>query len=104
MAQQIAFTMKLFPGKEAEYEKRHREIWPELARLLKESGISDYHIYLDKSSNTLFAVQTKENRNSQDLANTEIVQKWWGYMSDIMETNPDKSPVVRHLEEVFKLE
>lgn len=97
--------MKLIPGFEEEYEKRHREIWPELINLLKESGVVDYSIYLDKESSTLFAVQTvKGIGSSQDLRNAEVVQKWWKYMADIMETNPDSSPVSSPLRNVFTLE
>jgi L-rhamnose mutarotase len=48
--------MKLFPGQEAEYKKRHDEIWPELSALLKESGVSDYSIFLDEETNSLFGV------------------------------------------------
>lgn len=49
--------MKLKPGCEVEYEKRHRAIWPELVKLLKETGVSDYYIFWDKETNLLFAVQ-----------------------------------------------
>jgi len=101
----IAFKMKLIPGNEEEYEKRHREIWPDLVKLLKDSGVSDYSIYLDKESSTLFAVQTVAGIiSSQSLGETKIVQKWWKYMADIMETNPDNSPVSSPLKEVFTLE
>ncbi|QDH78933.1 L-rhamnose mutarotase [Echinicola soli] len=104
MTKQLAFKMKLLPGYEAEYEKRHREIWPELVTLLKDSGVQDYSIYLDQETSTLFAVQTVAgNSSSQDLGNTKIVQKWWAYMADIMETNPDQSPVSVPLKEVFTL-
>ena len=100
----IAFKMKLIPGFEEEYEKRHREIWPELADLLKQAGIRDYSIYLDKETSSLFAVQTiTGGGSSQSLGHTDLVQKWWAYMADIMETNPDKSPVSVPLKEVFTL-
>jgi L-rhamnose mutarotase len=100
----IAFKMKLIPGFEEEYEKRHREIWPELAQLLKESGILDYSIYLDTESSTLFAIQTVTGiSSSQSLGNVAVVQKWWEYMADIMETNPDNSPVSTPLKNVFTL-
>ncbi|GAB3650668.1 L-rhamnose mutarotase [Echinicola sediminis] len=104
MNKQIAFRMKLFPGHEEEYERRHREIWPELAKLLKDSGVVDYSIFLDRETSTLFAVQTVSgDSSSQDLGSTEIVQKWWAYMADIMETHPDNSPVSVPLKEVFTL-
>ncbi|ERM83211.1 hypothetical protein P872_16950 [Rhodonellum psychrophilum GCM71 = DSM 17998] len=105
MKNSIAFRMKIFPGAEIEYEKRHREIWPELVVLLKESGIENYSIFLDKETSTLFAIQENTGKtSSQDLGNNPVVQRWWAYMADLMETNPDNSPVSVPLKEVFKLE
>ena len=101
----VGFKMKLNPGKKEEYIKRHNEIWPELKKLLKESGISDYTIYYDEETNILFATQKISGEgSSQDLGDKEIVQKWWDYMADIMETNPDNSPVEVELEEVFHMD
>jgi len=100
----IAFKMKLKPGCEDEYKRRHDLIWPELKELLTNAGISDYSIFLDQESNTLFAVQKNEGKGSQDLGKTEVVQKWWAYMADIMETNPDHSPVSTPLIEVFHMD
>jgi L-rhamnose mutarotase len=96
------FKMKLKPGFESEYKKRHDEIWPELSQLLKDAGISDYSIFLDKETNILFAVQklTEDNKNDE-LPKTEIMKKWWDYMADIMEVNPDNSPLAIDLEQVF---
>jgi len=100
-----AFKMKLKPGCEAEYQKRHDEIWPELAELIRESGVSDYSIFLDRETNILFAVQKQSGmQGSQDLGTNPVVRKWWDYMSDIMEANPDHSPVTIPLTEVFYLE
>lgn len=96
--------MKLKPGAKAEYKKRHDEIWPELSALLKENGVSDYSIFLDEETNILFAVQQQDGQSSQDLGSTEIVQKWWAYMADLMETNADNSPVSKPLEQVFHLD
>ena len=100
----IAFKMKLLPGFAVEYKKRHHEIWPELSALLKTNGISDYTIFLDEETNILFAVQQQNGQSSQDLGSTEIVQRWWAYMSDIMETNADHSPISIPLEQVFHLD
>lgn len=102
--QRFAFKMKLKPGFAAEYIRRHNAIWPELTLLLKERGISDYTIFLDEATNELFAIQKQKGQSSQDLGALEIIQKWWDYMSDIMETNEDKSPVTTSLKEVFHLD
>ncbi|MDQ3290260.1 MAG: L-rhamnose mutarotase [Bacteroidota bacterium] len=99
--QRLAFKMKLKPGFKAEYQRRHEAIWPELKQLLQESGISDYSIFFDEETNTLFAVQKLSGQSSQELGNSAIVQKWWAYMADIMDTNPDNSPVTIPLKEVF---
>jgi L-rhamnose mutarotase len=100
----IAFKMKLFKGKEEEYKRRHDELWPELKELLKTNGISEYSIFLDKETNILFGVMNAENQSSLDkLPSEPIMQKWWAYMKDIMESNADNSPVSVTLEEVFYL-
>lgn len=100
--QRIARKMKLIKGFELEYKKRHDAIWPELSALLSEAGISEYSIFLDESSSDLLAVL---KINNPDLLNNlheqPIMQKWWAYMSDIMETNEDNSPVSILLKEVF---
>lgn len=97
-----AFTMKLLPGNEAEYQKRHDEIWPELSQALTEAGVSDYAIFLDQESLTLFAVQKlADNHTADALPDLPIVRKWWESMAPLMETNPDHSPVCKPLREVF---
>ena len=105
MQQRIAFKMKIKTGAIEEYKKRHDELWPELHKLLKDAGISEYSIFYDEETGTLFAFQKQTGeQGSQDLGKTEIVQRWWKYMSDIMETNPDNSPVSTTLKEVFFME
>lgn len=103
--EKVAFKMKLKEGQKEEYIKRHNAIWSALKSVLKEYRISDYTIFLDEETNTLFAVQKKSSiKNSQDIGNNEIVRKWWEYMADIMETNPDSSPVTTPLVKVFHLD
>lgn len=103
--ERAAFKMKLYPGMREEYEKRHNALWPDLRKLLKDAGVSDYSIFLDEETNTLFAVQKNSGEGgSQDLGSTEIVKKWWAYMADLMETNPDNSPISIPLPEVFYME
>ena len=100
--QRLAFKMKLKKGQKEAYIKRHNELWPELRALLKANGVSEYSIFLDDETSTLFAFQKVSGENgSQDLASNDIVKKWWDFMADIMEVNPDNSPVSIPLDEVF---
>jgi len=102
--ERVAFKMQLHKGFEEEYKKRHDAIWPELEGLLKGSGISEYSIYLDENTNSLFGVLKVEDPKILDrLPQHEVMQRWWKYMGDIMETNPDNSPVSISLNEVFYL-
>lgn len=102
--EKIAFKMYLKPGCEKEYQKRHQEIWPELKTLLKTAGVADYTIFWDEETNLLFAVQKTSGTGSQTLGEKEIVKKWWEYMADLMQTNPDNSPLSTKLTSVFHLD
>jgi len=100
----IAFKMQLFKGFEEEYKKRHDALWPELAALLKATGISEYSIFLDETNNSLLGVLKAVDPAALDnLPAHPVMQRWWQYMGDIMETNPDNSPVSVPLKEVFYL-
>ena len=100
----IAFKMQLLAGFEEEYKRRHAELWPELEQLLKETGIGEYSIFLDPSTNSLFGfLKATDPAKLDNLPAHPVMQKWWEYMKDIMKTNPDNSPVQVPLEEVFYL-
>ncbi len=100
-----AFVMQLKKGCETEYKQRHDAIWPELVQMLKSSGAHHYSIFLHPKTLQLFGyveIESEERWNS--IASTAICQKWWQYMADIMDTNPDNSPVSMALGQVFYLD
>jgi L-rhamnose mutarotase len=102
--EKIAFRMTLLPEQEAEYRRRHDKIWPELVDLLHEAGISDYSIHLDRETGALFAVLWRtDDHGMAALPASEVMQRWWAHMADIMETRPDNEPVSVPLETVFHL-
>ena len=104
MAERIAFRMTLYPGFAAEYEKRHDEIFPELAQALKDAGVSDYTIWHDPESNHLFGILTRTDNHTMDaLPDTEIVKRWWAHMADVMETDANNVPTQIPLKQVFFL-
>ena len=103
--QKYAFRMRLNPGREAEYRRRHDAIWPELADLLKAAGVSDYSIHFDRETGLLFGVLwRRDDHGMADLPQHPVMRRWWAHMADIMETNPDNSPVAVPLETVFQLD
>ncbi|QRR02971.1 L-rhamnose mutarotase [Dyadobacter sandarakinus] len=99
-----AFRMQLKTGFEEEYKKRHDEIWPELSDLLVQAGIREYYIFLDPGTLALFAFQRlSTDHQTGDLATLPIMKRWWDYMADLMEVNPDNSPRSVACPEVFRL-
>lgn len=100
--QRVAFTMQLCPGFEEEYRRRHAAIWPELSVLLHDTGIREYSIFLDNQTLKLFAcLRIDEAARLDELPAKQIMQRWWDYMKDIMDSHPDHSPVTKALKEVF---
>ncbi|MDR1128549.1 MAG: L-rhamnose mutarotase [Treponema sp.] len=100
-----AFIMRLHPGCEEEYKRRHDAIWPELKDALHKAGVSDYSIFLDRATDTLFALQhLADDSTDEDLPLQEIMKQWWHRMKDIMDANPDESPVSEELIEVFHMD
>ena len=102
--QKHAFAMQLHPGQAEEYKRRHDDIWPELVSLLKDAGVSDYSIHLDPDTHTLFGVLWRTDDHTMDaLPDTDIMQRWWAHMADIMETRPSNEPVIKPLQPMFHL-
>ena len=97
--------MKLYPGQEAEYERRHNLLWPEMKDMIHAHGGKNYTIFLDRETLTLFGyIEIEDPELWAKSADTEINRKWWDYMADIMQTNPDNSPVCVDLQNVFHLD
>jgi L-rhamnose mutarotase len=99
-----AFVMSVNAGAEAEYARRHQPIWDDLAAVLKAHGAHNYTIFLDPATRQLFGyVEIEDEARWNAIARTEVCQRWWKHMGDIMPSNPDHSPVARGLNEVFHL-
>ena len=100
-----AFIMTVHPGQEAEYERRHSPIWPELEAVLKAHGVTSYSIFLEPATRQLFAyAEIEDEARWQAIAQNEVCRRWWTSMRELMPTNPDHSPVAVELKEVFHIE
>lgn len=98
------FKMTLYPGMAEEYEKRHNALWPEMRDMIHEYGGKNYTISLDKETNILYGyIELEDADKWAESADTAINRKWWDFMADIMDTNPDNSPVSTDLVPVFHL-
>ena len=99
-----AFVMQVNPDAHAEYQRRHSPIWPELEAELKAHGAHHYSIFLDEKRNLLFGfVEVESEARWNAIAETDVCQRWWKHMGDVMPSNPDYRPVSDDLKEVFYL-
>lgn len=102
--EKYAFRMRLNPGQEDEYRRRHDEIWPDLVALLREAGIEDYSIHLDRETGHLFGVLWRRDGHAMDdLPAHPVMRRWWAHMADIMETQADGAPLAVPLVPVFHM-
>ena len=103
--EQIAFLMRLKPGCEPEYRRRHDEIWPELKAALTAAGIRDYSIFLDPTTLTLFAVLRLTPDNTRDrLSSLPVMRRWWDSMAELMEVDSTNKPIDQALTPVFHMD
>ena len=99
------FKMSVHAERHDEYARRHNPIWKELEDALFAHGVRSYSIYLDAETSELFAYAEIESEERwQAIASTEVCQRWWRHMQDLMPSNPDSSPISRDLREVFHIE
>lgn len=100
-----SFKMQLYEGMAEEYERRHNQLWPEMKDMIHEYGGHNYSIFLDKETNVLYGyIEIEDEERWAKSADTPINRKWWDFMADIMDTNPDNSPVSIDLSPVFHLD
>jgi L-rhamnose mutarotase len=96
--------MAVHPGRDGEYARRHQPIWPELEEALIRHGVQTYSIFIDPVTNDLFAyVEFDSEERWAAVAATDVCQRWWRHMRDLMPVNPDNSPVAVELREVFHI-
>ena len=97
--------MSVHAGQEREYERRHRPIWKELEDVLKQHGVHNYSIFLDENTRQLFGyAEIEDEAQWNAIASTDVCQRWWKHMADVMPSNPDNSPVTANLREVFHMD
>ena len=97
--------MSVYPGREAEYTRRHQPIWQELHDTLLAHGVRTYSIFLDPGTNHLFGYVEFDSEAQWDaIAATSVCQRWWASMRELMPSNEDNSPISLELREVFHLD
>jgi L-rhamnose mutarotase len=90
--QRFCFTFEIREGTEAEYKKRHDEIWPELVTAIQQAGITNYSLF--RRATTIIAYCECEPDAATAFARvgeSEASDRWNEYFKDIIVslTGPD---------------
>ncbi len=104
MKKRYAFLMRIKPELKAEYKKAHDEIWPDMARAIRRSGIRNYSIYF-REDGTLFAYLEAPDPAGAFawLGKTEVNTRWQKAMDKyfVKKDSQTLGADVVPLEEVF---
>ena len=103
--ERIAFAMKLLPGAEAEYRRRHASVWPEMLDELRAAGARNYSIF--QHGDDLFGVLDVEDfdrfRTMMDEA--PVNARWQADMAALIDPCVDPATGFHgRLDEVFRLD
>ncbi|MBO1741561.1 L-rhamnose mutarotase [Leifsonia sp. TF02-11] len=102
MSARIALTLQVPHEALSEYERRHQHIWDELTQAIKDQGGKNYSIFAAPHLDVVFSyVEVDDEAAWRESAASELTHRWWQYMSEIMPTNSDLSPISHELPLIF---
>jgi L-rhamnose mutarotase len=87
----VGFVLRIRPGTEAEYLRRHDAIWPEMRQALLDAGILHYEIWLHPPTRMLFAHQIRRAGQGPTPEGEAVMARWRVHMADVLEMDGDRS-------------
>ena len=97
--QSIGLALRLKPGCYEEYKRRHDELWPELAEVMRTNGIS---MVIYRFGDLLFVHETASSDEAWDRVNEHpVTARWNAYMAEVLETDGGETPVHHKLPLAF---
>ena len=103
--ERILFTFEIKPGTEAEYKRRHDEIWPELVAAIEDAGIQNYTLFRRGLRTFAYGechpdVETAFGK----LGATEVSARWAASFEDVIVALTDAEGNLFRAEEVWHLD
>lgn len=111
----VAQIVRLKPDSLQAYKECHAAVWPAVLAQIKDCNITDYSIFLDDASMTLFATfkytGSDWDGDMRRMAENDEVRRWWVMTDGMQESfvqgssgSTDAKGWWRPLEEVFRYE
>jgi L-rhamnose mutarotase len=103
----VCFQLQVRPDRLEEYKERHRAVWPDMLRALRDTGWHNYSLFLRPDGLLIGYVETPSIEAAQaGMAATEVNARWQAEMAEFFVDLGDARPDTGFLplEEVFHLE
>ncbi|MFC5747841.1 L-rhamnose mutarotase [Actinomadura rugatobispora] len=102
----VCFLLKVRQDRLEEYRERHAEVWPEMRAALRDTGWSNYSLFLREDGLLVGYLETDDFEKALDgMERTEVNARWQAEMAPFFEDldgRPDQG--MRPLAEVFHLD
>ncbi len=83
--QHVLMHLDIRPGTEAEYERRHHEIWPEMVEAIRACGINELRIFRDGTQIHIYAeCEPTADDAFGRLGKTDVNARWDEHMADVL--------------------
>jgi len=103
--ERIGFRIRLRPGAEAEYRRRHAAVWPELLDDLRSAGASNYSIFLDGEDLFGYLEVDDFERFRSAMAASDANARWQPEMAALIDPLTDPATGFhRRMAEVFHVD
>jgi L-rhamnose mutarotase len=101
----VCFTLQVRPDRLDEYRRRHAAVWPEMLQALRDTGWSDYQLFLRDDGLLVGTLVTDDLAKAQAaMEQTSVNSRWQADMApffDLPDGRPDRGMHVLDL--VFDL-
>lgn len=103
--ERVCFTFDIYEGAEAEYKKRHDEIWPELVEAIKSSGFANYSLFRRGTQIVAYAEVSPDLPTAlAKLGQFESNARWAEWFKDLIVNLTDAQGRLMMLQEVWHLD
>jgi len=103
--ERICFKFEIYPGQEAEYKRRHDEIWPELVEDIRDAGFKNYSLFRQDHEVVGYVECHPDVKTAfQKLSASEANARWAKWFEDVIVRLADDDGNVFRLDEVWHLD
>ncbi len=103
--ERVGFAMRILPGHEVEYRRRHAAVWPEMLAALTGAGCLDYSIFVRGADLFGYLVVDDFGRFRATMNQSPVNARWQAEMAALIDPLTDPSTGFhQRLDEVFHFE